>query len=184
MADGHTTTRLAAEALDEPSDRAERHQVLFQRIMGRIYRYFRRMVFDGETAEDLAQQTLLELSRSLRERTYDPSRSFNAWMWLKARTVFAQWCRSRQRRPARLEDAASLEAPDSPVEASERLSDKDRVLSEVQRQLGTEAYECFTLYYQGGLTHAEIGELLGRHRTTVASRIEAAHRVIDRLLGK
>jgi RNA polymerase sigma factor (sigma-70 family) len=135
---------------------------------------------------ECVQRTLVELERSLREGTYDPARSFNAWMWLKARTAWAAWCRERERRPAPLPDEVQLgAAPDSPeVARVERRLDAEAVLAEVRRRLGDEAHEAFVLYYEGELTLAEVAETLGRDRKTVSRRIADAHALIDRLLGR
>ncbi|MFC1707830.1 RNA polymerase sigma factor [Planctomycetota bacterium] len=181
MSQGHTTTRMAGEALRETPGESLHHARLFERVMGRIYRYFRKLVHDQAEAEDLAQQTLLELERSLREQRYDPDRSFNTWMWLKAHTAYAQWCRRLGRRMEPLPADAGPELPDTSRAAGEAL-DAETVLTEVERQLGSETYECFVLYYQGGLTLTEVGEVIGRNRKTVADRIASAHRLIDRLL--
>src|SRR4051812_8210422 len=80
------TTELANDAFREPRDQSARHAALFERIASRIYGYFARTVRDRTEAEELAQRTLVELERSLREQSYDPARSFNVWMWLKAHT--------------------------------------------------------------------------------------------------
>lgn len=183
---GHTT-RLAGDALAERTGESARHQILFERVASRIYRYFQKMVRNPEDAEECAQETLLLLERSLRDRRYDAERSFNTWMWIKAHTVWAQWCRRREKRAAEVALApehveGAFDSGQGPAEAEERL-DKAVVLEQVRAELGEEAFEAFVLYYQGGLNHAEVGELLGRHRTTIAERIAAAHRVIDRLLG-
>ena len=53
----------------------------------------------------------------------------------------------------------------------------------VVQDLGDEIYEVFCLYYQGGLTQAEIAEALDRDRKTVRKRLRQAHTHIDRLLG-
>jgi RNA polymerase sigma factor (sigma-70 family) len=174
------TTELAGEAYREPRDARRRHAELFERIAGRIYRYFSRTVWDPHEAEELAQRTLVELERSLRERSYDPARSFNAWMWLKAHTVFAQWCRERERRAGPLADEPAARA-DASVDA--RL-DAEQVLREVHRRLGDETYEILVLAYEGELTQVEIAEAVGRDRKTVAARLSQARALALSLLGE
>lgn len=178
-----TTTEIAGKAA---RGAAEGRAELFRRVVARIDRYFRSQIWDPGEAEECMQRTLFELETSLRERTYDPARSFNTWMWLKARTEFAKWCRERARRPAPLSPLDGESDPAAPPErlpADERL-DAATVLREVQRRLGPEAYEAFVLHYQGGLTRVEVADALGCDRKTVAKRIEAAHALIDRLLGR
>jgi RNA polymerase sigma factor (sigma-70 family) len=180
----HTTTGMAGDALREGDDARERHAALFEHVMGRIFRYFRRAVWDRDEAEDLAQETLLRLERSLLDRAYDPTRSFNTWMWMKAHSVYVDWCRKRSNRPNALPDGYEQAGETDGVRAADERHDAQRALRAVARELGDEAYECFLLYYQGGLTHAEVAEVLGRNRKTIAARLDDAHRVIDRVLGR
>ncbi|MGE0709740.1 MAG: RNA polymerase sigma factor [Planctomycetota bacterium] len=179
----HTTTHLAARAMEGglPAARVA-HAALFERICARIQRYFLRMLRDPDAAADCLQRTLVLLEQSLRSGAYEPDRSFNTWMWLKARTVFAQHCRERERRPDPLEHEPP--APGDPARGVEERLDADTVLAEVRRRLGEEAYEAFVLYYEGGLTQAEVAAALERDRKTVRQRIQEAHTLIDSLLGR
>jgi len=179
----HTTTHLAGEAMrtGSPASRAA-HAALFERVVTRVHRYFQRMCRDPHEADECLQRTLTLLEESLTRRAYDPGRSFNTWLWLKARTVHAQWCRERGRRPAPLPPERAADARD-PSAAVDRRLDAAAVLAAVRERLGEESYEAFVLYYEGGLTQAEVGEALGRDRKTVRSRIAEAHALIDRLLG-
>ena len=175
--EGPRTTELAGDALRETRSSNERHAALFERVASRIYRYFVKTVWDRNEAEELAQRTLVELEKSLREKSYDPARSFNAWMWLKAHGVFQTWCRERAtKKTAPLEDP-----PIVPVRADDKL-DAEHILREVQRRLGDECYEVFVLYYEGGLSQTEVAEAVGRDRKTVASRLRQAHALIEELL--
>jgi RNA polymerase sigma-70 factor (ECF subfamily) len=173
------TTELAGEAYRESLDSSARHALLFERIAERIYGYFGKQVWDREQAEELAQRALVELERSLRERSYDPARSFNAWMWLKAHTVFAQWCRERGQRPAALAAEPAVGSHTGEIDA--RL-DAEKVLREVQRRLGDETYEILVLVYEGGLTQTEVAEAVGRDRKTVATRLREARALAAELL--
>ena len=179
---GGTTTGLAASAARDRSG-GEAHAALFERVVERVYRYFQKMVWDPGEAEECAQRLLLALERGLVEGRYDASRSFNAWLFLKAHSVFVDWCRERGRRLEPL-PAADAGAPCAALREAERRLDAEHVLREVERRLGTEAYECFVLRYQGELTQKEIADVVGRDRDTVAARIRAAHGLIDRLLGE
>ncbi len=175
--DGPNTTELAGDALNETRSSNERHAVLFERIASRIYRYFVKTVWDRNEAEELAQRTLLELEKSLREKSYDPARSFNAWLWLKAHGVFQQWCRERAtKKTVALEDVAG------PASDTGKALDAETVLAGLQRRLGDECYEIFVLYYEGGLTQAEVAEAVSRDRKTVGARLRQAHALIEELL--
>lgn len=177
------TTHLAGEAVRTAAASAE----LFERVLERIQRYFRGVVADAQEAEECLQETLVLLERSLREGTYDPTRSFNTWIWLKARSVFAQSCRRRGRRRAvPLADGAdALPAPgsaDAARQVEERL-DAAALLDALRRRLGEETYEAFVLFYEGGLTKGELAEVLGRDPKTVNKRLAEAHALLESLRG-
>lgn len=179
------TTGFARAAAQEPPGENAAHAALFERVVERVHRYFQKMVRDAGEAEECTQRALLALERSLREGRYDPARSWNAWMWLKAHSVFVDWCRERGRRHEPLpdgDDEAAARSGDDIGRIDERL-DAEAVLREVERRLGTETYECFVLRYQGGLTMEEVAETVGRDRKTVAARLKAAHALAERLLG-
>jgi RNA polymerase sigma factor (sigma-70 family) len=190
---------MAGEAARGPTlHGAALRGAVIERIMARVLASFRRLVRDPAAAEDCAQRTLIALERSLREGKYDPSRSFNAWIWVKAHSVFVDWCRERGRRMEPLpEEEAAAPAPASggrrdgpPARAAEgpagveRRLDAEALLKAVEERLGAEAAACFVLRYEGDLSLEEVAEAVGRDRRTVAKRIEAAHALMDRLLGK
>lgn len=179
---GTTTGFAIAAARQDETARA----ALFERIIERMHRYFARMVRDPGEAEECLQRALIELDRTIQDGSYDPGRSFNAWMWLKARTVWAQWCREREKRPQTLpaEDVAIGARAGAGSPSVERRLDAVTVLEEVARRLGDEWREAFLLYYEGDLTLEEVAETLGRDRKTVTKRIQEAHELIDRLLGQ
>lgn len=161
------------------------HAALFERILERIHRYFRRMLKDQDAAADCLQKTMTLLEESLSRGTYQPDRSFNTWMWLKARTVFAQYCRAYERKPDQLPERPQVDRDQQdPSEAAAERMDAEAVLARVRSDLGDETYEMFVLYYESGLTQAEISDALERDRKTIRKRIREAHALIDRLLGK
>lgn len=189
----HTTTQLAADAMQSGSPAARvAHALLFERVLERVHRYFRRMIRDPNEAEECLSRTVMLLEESLRSQKYDPDRSFNAWMWLKAHTVYAQWCREREKKPAALEHEVAgpqvatrrRSSDDDGVVARERELDAAYVLEQVRTRLGPEVYECFVLYYEGGLTQEEVSQAVERDRKTVRKRIAEAHGLIDELLGE
>ena len=169
----NTTTGLAREVMLRGSAAARREQaLLFERAMRRIDRYFRRMTRQSDVADDCTQRTLELLTASLQHGKYDPGRSFNAWMWLKARTVFAQWCRDRERGAPPV-----IEAP--PVDELERSTEARRLLQRLADAVDEATFETVVLFYESGLTRVELAELLGCDRKTIYNRINRAHRVLS-----
>jgi RNA polymerase sigma factor (sigma-70 family) len=179
VAPGVTTTQLAAAARQEPLSANVCHAALFERVEGRIRRYFLKKVWDAEEAEDLAQRTYLELTRSLRSGAFDPGRSFNVWLWMKVHATFVDWCRALRRRLRPLDDC-ELVSP-SPEPMIDQRLDANAILAALERRLGSEGYEIFVFYYEAGLTTSEIAEMVGRDRKTIAKRLEQARDLLERL---
>ena len=120
--------------------------------------------------------------RSLREQKYDPQRSFNTWIWLKARSVWIDRCRRGSRQPLRLPTGTELaDAQRGQSQVDERL-DAERMLEQVANRLGAETYETFLLYYEGELTQDEVAAVVGRDPKTVRKRIRQAHELLQSLL--
>ncbi|RMG12932.1 MAG: sigma-70 family RNA polymerase sigma factor [Planctomycetota bacterium] len=175
----HWTTHLAADVVNHANQLA--NEELFERILERIHRYFLKLLRDEHEADECLQETLMVLARSLREGKYDASKSFNTWIWIKARSIYAQYWRRRAKRPRTLPEHVA--APGSPVDDPSARADAAAVLEEVRRRLGEEAYEAFVLYYEGGLNKGEVAEVLGRDPKTVRKRISEAHALIEKLLA-
>jgi RNA polymerase sigma factor (sigma-70 family) len=177
-----TTTHLAGRALEGDDARSVR-ALLFVRIMDRIHRYFSRLVFSREGAEDCAQQTLLALERSLQDGTYDPSRSFNRWMWIKAHSVYVDHCRARARQRVEPLPPTPLAAPEPPAAGPvDARLDAATLLDALRARLEPEDLEIFTLFYGEELTVSDIAALVGRDRKTVRKRLDEAKRLALRAL--
>ncbi len=174
MLAGRVVRSLARMQVESPSVRLS-HGDLVLRILPRLRRYFGRVVGQQE-AEDCLQETLVLIEQSLTKGTYDPSRSFNTWIWLKARTVYAQWCRRCAR-----DRMGPLDV--DPTKSSDRLTKlaAKELLDQVAARLGAETHEMFVLYYEGQLTQEEVAEVTGRDPKTVRKRLREAHALLDRL---
>ncbi len=179
--DSVKTTQLAREAMLEPAAENRRHGRLFARVIERIARYFYKQVWNRSDVDDLVGQTLLMLQKSLRKGSYDPSRSFNAWMWLKAHTVYLRYLQERGRRPLPLEDRETGVEPAHEARVDAR-HDARLLLERLQRRLGEETYAIFLLSYDEGLSQVEIAEITGRDRKTVRTRLRKAAAVAREVL--
>lgn len=175
------TTALAAAALGEHAGAARAE--LFERVLGRVHRYFFRVVGDRDQAEECAQETLLALERSLHEARYEAGRSFNTWIFLKAHQVYVAWCRRRARDarplPAHLERGSAEDARQD----VERRLDARALLAAIAAELGAETLETFVLRYEGGLTLEQVADATGCERRTVSRRLARAHELIQARLG-
>lgn len=176
------TTQLAADALG--ADRDAARAALFERILARVHRYFGRIVADPHQAEECAQETLLALERSLAEGRYEPWRSFNTWIFLKAHQVFVEWCRRRDREARPLPVHVQRGPDDDARPLVEARLDARALLSAIGAELGKDTLETFVLRYEGGLTLEQVAEATGCERRTVSRRLERAHALLDVRLGR
>lgn len=148
---------------------------LYQRLSGRLRSYLSSLTWSSARAEDLLQETFLQMHRS--RQTYLPGRAVIPWAFAIARHVFLMERRAAARR-ARMEVDAGDELPEVPVPAAvEGFATRQTIL----RALGAltlDGREAVLLHHVFGLTFGEIGGLLGIREGTAKLR---AHRAIQSL---
>lgn len=137
------------------------------RYQHRLYRYFLRLVHDAATADDLFQQTWLNVVRQIHR--YDPARSFDTWLFAIAHNAAMDLLR---RRPGEnIEDCALTErGPDalSSAIAHERSS----LLVQAVGSLPALYREALTLRFEEGMKLEEIAEVTHAPLSTVKSRVQ------------
>ncbi len=151
---------------------------LMARYQHRLYRYLLRVVKEPAAAEDLFQQTWLQIIQKI--RWYDSSRSFAAWMFAVARNLAIDHLR-RQRE-------SSLDAPDDSgrpaidsvasetADAFQQLLQYERgvVLAAAISQLPAIHREILTLRFEENMKLEEIAAIAGIPLSTVKSRLARA----------
>ncbi len=148
---------------------------LYHLLGPRLYRYLIVKTLDRTWAEELLQETFLQIHRS--RRTYLPRRPVSPWAFAIARHVFLMASRSRWRRRSR-EEPLEDESPDLPVPPE---ADGWAELSQVWRalrELPPDQREALIMHHYYGLSFREIGGVLGIRAGTAKLR---AHRGLLRL---
>jgi RNA polymerase sigma-70 factor, ECF subfamily len=116
--------------------------------------YLASLCRDRSHAQDLLQETFLQIHRS--RRTYRPDLPVRPWAFTIARHVWLMDRRTRARRP--LSDHA---LPDLPIPPEvEGLAERDR-LRRALASLLPDRREALLLHHVWGFSFAEIGQLLG-----------------------
>jgi RNA polymerase sigma-70 factor (ECF subfamily) len=127
---------------------------LYEVLAPLLLAYLGALARDRTLAQDLLQETFLQIHRS--RRAYRRDLPVRPWAFAIARHVWLMDCRTRARRPV-----ANQELPDMPVPAAvEGLADRDRL----RRALGAllpDRREALLLHHLWGFSFAEIGQLLG-----------------------
>ena len=148
------------EHVDKRPDLAE----LYKEHELRVFNYFRRMVYERESAADLTQETFLRAFRAAHR--FRGESTVTTWLLGIARRVYLEWVR-KQRNP-------EIDIPD-PEQGDPSSSDRvdiERTLA----GLAPEHREVLVLRYTLDLSGEDVAEILGvshdavRQRTTRAKR--------------
>lgn len=89
--------------------RLEAFEDLYAALAPPLGRYLRSHVREAARADDLLQETFLQIHRA--RHTYDPAFPVQPWAMAIARHVWLMDCRAASRRPAATRDAMTLDLP-------------------------------------------------------------------------
>ncbi len=179
---------------DPPSDEAvfERfldgdtaaYRTLIERYHDDLLRFLTRLVGDRAAAEDLFQETFLQIHQSA--HTFDTSRRFRPWLFTIAANKGRDHLRKRMRQrtvelsaPIGGSDGSTsfvdllevdVPSPDAAMDASEQ----DRLVQTALSKLQPALREVLLLAYFQRLSYQQIAEDLGIPLGTVKSRMHAA----------
>ncbi len=160
---------------------AEAFHALFQTYAPRVKSYMMRQGADANTAEELAQETLLTVWRKAALYSGEKG-SPTTWIFTIARNLRID----RLRR-----EAIWYELPEGHDEEPSEDAPPDEAVSERERQervrralatLPPDQHEVVALSFVDGLSHSEIAERLGLPLGTVKSRMRLAYQKIRELV--
>jgi RNA polymerase sigma-70 factor, ECF subfamily len=176
--------REVIEACQRGEDDAFR--VLFETHKDRVYSIALRYAGDSAAAMDIAQETFLKLLSNIGQFRGDAS--FESWLYRLVVNSCLDYHRRRRRFLPLLDDALddALERFRAPRESALhdllREEQQERV-QQVVAQLPEEQRIVVVLRYTEGLSYEDIADLLGCRRGTVASRLNRAHKALERRLS-
>lgn len=163
---------------------ASAYRTLIERYHDDLLRFLTRLVGDRAAAEDLFQETFLQIHQSA--HTFDTERRFRPWLFTIAANKGRDHLRKRMRQrtvelsaPLRGSDGAAsfvdllevdVPSPDAAMDAVERDQLVQTALSRLQPALR----EVLLLAYFQRLSYQQIAEDLGIPLGTVKSRMHAA----------
>jgi RNA polymerase sigma-70 factor (ECF subfamily) len=152
---------------------------VYDALAPRLYGYLLRQTKDVARAEDLVQQTLLQMHRA--RGTFIPGAEVTPWAFAIARRLLIDGLRRGRREVLR---SGEDDAGDEPVATDARADDlvqAHELAARIQRELARlpEGQRvAFELIKQEGLSLAQAAEVLG---TTVAAVKLRAHRAYEAL---
>lgn len=154
-------------------------EALYRACADDLYAYARSVVRDPAVAEEVVA-TVFERALQ-RRRRFDPGRgSPRAWIFGIARHAAIDELRRRGRGAVLDHDPVDEATPDPAEALADREQDRERreAVAAAIRALPGRDRELVALKFHAGLSHAEIGEVLGISATNAGSRL---HRVIVHL---
>jgi RNA polymerase sigma-70 factor, ECF subfamily len=174
----------------------ERFDVLVDRYKVRLMSYLGHRVPDRHHAEDLVQEAFLRLFRAARNGGYSGQASVSTWLFTIADNCATDYLRASGRQPltlesdtaARNDDSASVLdgfcSPDlDPAEAAAHRESQGRAEALLDC-LPDEQRRVVALKVLGGLTLAEVAEVVGCPVGTAKSRLLYGLRKIEAALAR
>jgi len=169
------------EACQSGDDDAFR--VLFETHKDRVYSIALRYAGDSAAAMDIAQDTFVKLLSSIQQFRGDSS--FESWLYRMVVNSCLDYHRRRRRFLPLVDEALDVFRSSKEGALSEMLREEqtERV-QQVVAQLPEDQRIVVVLRYTEGRSYEEIADLLGCRRGTVASRLNRAHKVLERRLSQ
>ncbi len=155
---------------------------LFEANKDRVYSIALRYSGDDAAAMDIAQDTFLKLLSRIQD--FRGEASFDSWLY----RMVANSCLDHRRRTRRwmplLEDLVNLFTVRRETVLQDLLrNEMQQDVQQVVAGLPPEQRIVVVLRYTENLSYEEIAEILGCSRGTVGSRLNRAHKVLERRLS-
>jgi RNA polymerase sigma-70 factor (ECF subfamily) len=157
-------------------------RLLFEAHKDRVYSIALRYSGDPAAAMDIAQETFLKVLSAIQD--FRGEANFESWLY----RIVVNCCLDHQRRGRRLIPFLDglLEAVRAPAESVLHKLLRAEVENDVHQivgQLAPEQRIVIVLRYTEGLSYDDIAQILGCSAGTVASRLNRAHKVLERRLS-
>ena len=160
----------------------EAFRVLFETHKDRVYSIALRYTGDSAAAMDIAQDTFLKLLSSIGQ--FRREASFESWLYRLVVNSCLDYHRRRRRFLPLLDEALDIfRAPSENALHDLLREEQEERVQQVVARLPEEQRIVVVLRYTEGLSYEEIADLLGCRRGTVASRLNRAHKALERRLS-
>ncbi len=139
--------------------RIEAFDGLYDAMAGKLRGYLMAQCRDGGLADDLVQETFVQLHRS--RRTYEPGRPVTPWMFAIARHVYLMNRRSAGRRMRFEERIAADMRTDDVMRDDERAIVEGDAVRHALKHVPADQREAMVMHHVHGWSFAEIAARLG-----------------------
>ena len=153
----------------------EAFEVLMSRHYGYIFGYAYRMTSSQADAEDITQETLVKVARSI--RNFRGQAKFTTWLYRVTANCTTDWFKRQKRRAEVHEEFTKEEQINSQEGVRDDLSE-DILLA--LSSLNEKERQAIVLTFYEGLTHAEIAKISSCAETTVSWRVFSAKKKLKK----
>ncbi|MEO8096438.1 MAG: sigma-70 family RNA polymerase sigma factor [Acidobacteriota bacterium] len=155
---------------------------LFESHKDKVYSIALRYAGSHSAAMDIAQDTFLKLMDRIGQFRGDSS--FDSWLYRLVVNSCLDYRRRQKRWMPMLEEFFDSFRAHEPTALQEMVKDEmQQQVQDVVAKLAPEHRMVVVLRYTEGLSYEEIADLLQCSRGTVASRLNRAHKILERRLG-
>lgn len=151
----------------------EAFQEIYAQLAAGVHRYLSHLASGSEIADDLLQETFLQMHRS--RAAYNPAYAVRAWVFGLARNVFLM-NRRAARRWARVHESREDLPEFAVLPEADRLGSQDEV-RRCLANLGPDQAEALLLHHEWGFSFEEIAGMLGI--SAAAARARASRGMAD-----
>jgi RNA polymerase sigma-70 factor (ECF subfamily) len=144
-------------------------EALYAALIGTVRGWLTGVTRDRSLADDLAQETFLQLHRA--RHTYDPAFPVMPWVMAIARHVYLMHRRTASRRPRYV---ASDDLPEAPVPSATERYIENAPVRDGLRRLKPHMRSALLLHHVGGWSFREIGRRFGIRETAAKLRSSRA----------
>lgn len=161
--------------IEVSKDSEQALRILIQKWKNPLMNYFYRSISETQTAEDLAQQTFINLYKA--RAAYTAKAKFSTYLFFIARHLLINEYRRRQRKPADATDPFEMEAP-ALVTSEIELSEIEEFFYKTLEQMPENQKTAILLLKQQELTYDEIAQAMGASVSAVKTWIFRARQTL------
>lgn len=156
-------------------------RVIFERYAPVLLRAMLRELYVREEANDLVQQTFLQLHRARRD--FDTGQKLKPWLFTIAMNLKREYFRRKKRRPERSLEVESGLEPAVAARGAEQVEAR-RTLARALAELPGDQREVIELHWFDGLEFPEVAEVVGASVSAVKVRAHRGYVRLRQTLGE
>jgi RNA polymerase sigma-70 factor (ECF subfamily) len=192
MAEFSTRSSLLVRLRESPSDQAAWNDFV-ERYGPQIYAWCRHWKLQEADAQDVVQNVLIKLARTLPQFVYDPARSFRGWLRTLTQNAWSDFMTEQHGAVRAAGDSLaadllrSVQARDDLVERLEQAFDRellDVAMDEVRGRVEAQTWQAFELTAVQGVPASEAAGRLNMRVGTVYQARSNVQRLIKEALAR